>query len=238
MVSKPNEIVANIRSAILSRRLLPGTQLREMTLCRLYGVSRTLVRQALQELGKDGLVDLTHGRIATVAQPTAREAHEVFDMRVALESHATRTLIARAAKKDFTRLRSHLKEERSAHARGNTEEVQKLGAGFHVLMARLAGNALLVQSLERLLARIALILQLYQHDYDSHTQCLQDEHEELIDLMQAGREEEALALLLRHLHIVEASLRIQDFQATADLQLARALDLVESTGQARSASVG
>jgi DNA-binding GntR family transcriptional regulator len=223
MATKADEIVDNVREAILSHRLLPGTQLREVSLGRLYGVSRTVVRQALQRLAKDGLADLTPGKIASVAKPTAKESSEVFDLRIALESHVTRTLIERSAKKDFARLRAHIKQERAALAAKDVEAVRKLGAGFHALMAKLAGNELLTEMLDRLYARIALILVLYQHDYDDHAHCLQDEHEQFVDLLEAGSVQKALTLLRSHLKTVESSLRMIDSSGSEDLQLQRAL---------------
>ncbi len=223
MTTKADEIVEAVKDAILSHRLLPGTQLREVSLGRLYGVSRTVVRQALHRLAKDGLADLTPGKIASVAQPSAKEAREVFDMRTALEAHVTQALIDRASKKDFARLRAHLKQERSAFAAGDWDAVRKLGAGFHALMAELAGNELLTRTLQELHARIALILQLYQHDYDSHVACLQDEHGEFIDLLESGASKQAISLLKRHLGKVEQSLNIVDIKAAGDLPLRRAL---------------
>ena len=70
MSTKNEEISDSIREAVAAHRLLPGTQLREVSLGKLYGVSRTVVRQALQSLAREGLVDLTPGKIASVAKPT------------------------------------------------------------------------------------------------------------------------------------------------------------------------
>lgn len=230
MSTKAEEIIDSVRNAILSHRLLPGTQLKEVSLGRLYGVSRTVVRQALQRLAKDGLADLTPGKIASVAKPTAKEAREVFDLRVALESHVTLTLIERASKKDIAKLRAHVKQERAAFAAGDWDSVRRLGAGFHALMARVAGNDLLAQTLEHLHARIALILLLYKHDYDRHVECLQDEHEEFVNLIESRSRQKALSLLKSHLGTVEQSLQITDMSGTEDLQLQRALQGAATPG--------
>ena len=221
--SKTDEIVDNVRSAILAHRLLPGTHLREVSLGKLYGVSRTVVRQALQQLAKDGLVALAPGKIAAVAKPSPKEAHEIFDLRLAVERHTLTTLVAQARKPALAKLRAHLKEERRALAAGDIEAVRKLGAGFHVLMARVAGNDLLADLLEHLVARIALILALYQHDYDRHTECLQDEHQQLIDFIEAGTLAPALKLLQSHLGVVETSLRLDSTGQDHDLALHKAL---------------
>lgn len=225
MSNKTDEIADGIRAAILSHRLLPGVELREMSLARLYGVSRTVVRQALHRLGKDGLVDLPPGRIATVAQPSAQEAKDVFDLRIALESHVTCTLIERGSPKDIAKLRAHLKREKAALKAQDWETVRKLGAEFHALMARLAGNALLAQHLEQLQGRVALILQLYHAAYDRCADCLQEDHEQFIDLLAARDTQKALKLLRSHLSVVEDSLCVEDEQRGDDLHLQRALAL-------------
>lgn len=230
MSNKTDEITANIRWAILSQRLLPGVELREMSLARLYGVSRTVVRQALQQLGKDGLVELVPGRIAMVAQPSAQEAKDVFDLRIALESHVTCTLIERGSPKDIAKLRAHLKREKAALKAQNWEDVRRLGAEFHALMARLAGNALLAQHLEQLQGRVALILQLYNAAYDRHAGCLQEDHERFIELLEQRDTSQALKLLRSHLSVVEDSLRVDDAQRGDDLHLQRALALAPVRG--------
>lgn len=228
MSSKTDEIVENIRNAILSYRLLPGVGLREMSLARLYGVSRTVVREALHQLGKDGLVDLLSGRIATVAQPSAQEAKDVFDLRIALESHVTCTLIDRGTAKDFAKLRAHLRREKAALKAHDWEAVRRTGAEFHGLMARLAGNALLAQHLEQLQGRVALILQLYHAEYDRNAGCLQEDHERFIELLEARDTKNALALLRTHLSVVEDSLRANADQSSDDVHLRHALAMTST----------
>lgn len=223
MASKNEEIVEGIRDAISSRRLLPGVQLREAGLCKVYGVSRTVVRQALQSLSREGLVDLTPGRIASVAKPTPKEARDVFDLRWAIESHATDTLSRSLTRKTITALRAHVRKERSARAANDAEAVRKLGAGFHVLLAELAGNELATRTLEHLVARVALILVLYRHHYDEQVECLQDEHMQFIDLLEAGESAKAKQLLRKHLQRVEVSLNMEEIPLPDDSHLYFAL---------------
>ncbi|PZO14100.1 MAG: GntR family transcriptional regulator [Burkholderiales bacterium] len=223
MSSKTEEIISSIRSAVAAHRLLPGVQLREVGLGKLYGVSRTVVRQALQTLAREGLVDLTPGKIASVAKPTPDEARDTFDLRWAIEQHATQALARRLTKKDVAALRAHVKLERAARAANDVEEVRKLGAGFHILVAQLAGNALLTRTLEQLTARIALILLLYRHEYDEHVECLQDEHSQFVDLLESGAVAKALKLLQTHLQKVEGSLQVENTAPVDDPHLRRAL---------------
>ncbi|MBE2241227.1 MAG: GntR family transcriptional regulator, partial [Burkholderiaceae bacterium] len=63
-------IVESITTAIVERRLMPGTKLAEQRIADIFEVSRTLVRQALNQLSRDRLVTLEPARGARVAAPS------------------------------------------------------------------------------------------------------------------------------------------------------------------------
>lgn len=71
-------VAARLALAIHEHRLAPGTKLSEDEVGLVYGVSRTVVRAALQRLAHDRLITLRRNRGAFVAQPSIREAREVF----------------------------------------------------------------------------------------------------------------------------------------------------------------
>src|SRR5258706_6480488 len=85
-------IVDSITAAIVERRLMPGTKLAEQKIADIFEVSRTLVRQALNQLSRDRLVTLEPARGAFVAQPSVAEAQQVFEVRKMLESAMVRQL--------------------------------------------------------------------------------------------------------------------------------------------------
>src|SRR5690606_11424945 len=101
----------SLREAITSRRLAPGTKLPEDELASIYSVSRTVVRSALQALAHDRVVRLEPNRGAFVAQPSIKEAREVFDARKLIEPRLA-ALAAKAARPEHIRhLRQHLERE-------------------------------------------------------------------------------------------------------------------------------
>ncbi len=69
-------IALSITQAIVERRLMPGTKLAEQKIADIFKVSRTLVRQALNQLSRDRLVTLTPARGAYVAEPSVEEAQQ------------------------------------------------------------------------------------------------------------------------------------------------------------------
>ncbi len=82
-----------LRERITSGALPPGARLSDFVLAKEIGISRTPVREALQRLAADGLVDVVPHLGATVRQPSADELEELYEIRGLLEAHAA----ARAA---------------------------------------------------------------------------------------------------------------------------------------------
>jgi DNA-binding GntR family transcriptional regulator len=87
-------IVESITTAIVERRLMPGTKLAEQKIADIFKVSRTVVRQALNQLSRHKLVTLEPARGARVAEPSIEEARQVFEVRHMLESAVVRRLAA------------------------------------------------------------------------------------------------------------------------------------------------
>ena len=89
-LSAPKPVKANVTAgsvatalslAIHEHRLAPGTKLGEDDLSDIYGVSRTIVRAALQSLSHQQIIEIKRNRGAFVAQPSLTEAHEVLEAR-------------------------------------------------------------------------------------------------------------------------------------------------------------
>src|SRR5947209_7123884 len=83
--SADERIYNSIFSAVMHQRLKPGTRLPEPELCKLFGVSRTLVRKGLQRLAHDHIITLRHNKGAVVASPSPEETRQVFEARRAVE---------------------------------------------------------------------------------------------------------------------------------------------------------
>jgi hypothetical protein len=88
---------------------MPGTKLAEQQIADIFKVSRTLVRQALNQLSRDHLVTLEPARGAFVAQPSVDEARQVFEVRKMLEASMVRQLCAVVTDAQIGALRAHLR---------------------------------------------------------------------------------------------------------------------------------
>jgi DNA-binding GntR family transcriptional regulator len=218
------ESIANdIATAIVEKRLPPGTWLREEALGRVYSVSRTKVRAALLMLSKDKLIEMIPDKGAFVCQPSVEEAREVFAVRRILESEVVRLFIAAARPRDYQVLEQHVKFERTALRQSTTMGTvrEKLLGDFHVALAEATGNHTLAELVRELVARSSLIAMLYHSSNDPH--CSSDEHAEFLRLCRKGEVEGAVAHMNEHLLRIEASLALDTGKPDRQLDLVKAL---------------
>jgi len=209
-------IVAAITTAIVERRLMPGTKLAEQQIAGLFGVSRTIVRQALHQLCRDRLVVLEPARGAFVATPSAEEARQVFEVRAMLELGLVRQLCNTITDDQVAQLRAHLQQEQAAVARTDVPGRTRLLADFHTLLAQLAGNAVLARLLADLLNRSSLIALMQQSAHSAgHSS---DEHVQIVEAIARRDGRTAARLMARHLASVERNL--QPVARTPDLAAA------------------
>lgn len=199
-------IVDSIVTAIVERRLMPGTKLAEQQIADIFKVSRTLVRQALNQLSRDRLVTLEPARGAFVARPGVDEAHQVFEVRQMLESALLRRLCAVVTDAQIAELRAHLKREADAVARTDVGGRTRLLADFHVVLARMLGNEVLAQLLADLLSRSSLIALMYQSAHSAEHS--QDEHVAIVDALERRDARAAVRLMEAHLGNVERNLQL------------------------------
>jgi DNA-binding GntR family transcriptional regulator len=199
-------IVDAITAAIVERRLMPGTKLAEQQIADIFRVSRTLVRQALNQLSRDRLVTLEPARGAFVATPSVEEARQVFEVRAMIESALVRRLAASITPAQVAGLRAHLREEREAVARTDVPGRTRLLADFHVVLARLLGNEVLARLLADLLSRSSLISLMYQSAHSAEHS--QQEHVAIVDALERRDARAAVRLMAHHIESVERNLRL------------------------------
>jgi len=197
-------IVESLTKAIVEHRLQPGAKLVEQKLADQFGVSRTLVRQALYRLSQNRLIKIEPARGAFVAAPSEAEAKQVFEVRRMLEAGMVRAFVANAKASDIKALQAHMAQEKLAVQRGDVPGRTELLGDFHVRMARLMGNDVLAHLLLDLLSRSALITLMYQSS--TAAEHSHDEHEAIVQAIKARDAELAVELMDAHLRNVEQAL--------------------------------
>ena len=211
-------IVQALTKAIVEHRLQPGSKLAEQKLADHFGVSRTLVRQALLQLSQHQLVTLAPARGAFVSAPSADEARQVFAVRRMLESEMARAFVRQVTAAQIRALREHVAQEKNAIEQEDAAGRTELLGDFHVRMAELMGNEVLAQLLSQLISRCALITLMYQTQ--TAAQHSNDEHAQIVRALAARDEALAVRLMDEHLLHVEDNLAFDRKVPSSDITTA------------------
>jgi len=204
-VHRPDAIADRIVDAILAGRIGAGQHLGEQALADLFGVSRTLVREALGRLSARGMVEVNARRGWTVVQPSMAEARDAFGARLAIETGLVQSLPGALPAAQVRRLKQHVARERAAIRAGEPGERSYLLGDFHVCLAECAGNALLADILKDLTARTTLIATLYQSTHDATRSCA--DHARIVAALESGDIAQATQLVREHIREVADHLR-------------------------------
>ena len=194
-----------VRTAILERRLAPGTKLQEIPLGTFFGVSRTIVRQALRTLAHEGLVALRDRRVAVVARPSATDVAHMFTARRAIEAAVIEQVIARVTPAEIIALRRLVREEEAAYRDGDRAGGLKLSLGFHHRLGELCGNPVLVRYLTELVLQTSLAVALYEQPDHIHAHA---DHLDVLDAIAKRDPKRAVRRMTEHLRELERDLDV------------------------------
>jgi DNA-binding GntR family transcriptional regulator len=191
-----------IRGQILAGTLRPGERLVEDKLSAELGVSRVPVREALLGLSVEGLVNLEPRRGASVAEISPETVAELVEVRALLEGLNARLAARRHDPAIVAELSDALRRGNAAAGSGSAEELARLNAEFHDLLAVASRNTVLSGIMRSLRERTSLAFVL-----NSRTRALQDwkEHAGVLAAVIDGDEELAELLATRHVQNAAAA---------------------------------
>jgi DNA-binding GntR family transcriptional regulator len=201
-------VVADLERAIHEHRLPPGTKLGEDELGEAYGISRTIVRAALLALSHRHLVELKRNRGAFVAQPSVREAREVFEARSLLEPRTAHSAALRMTDEDLQLLKDNIRDEHEALHAGENGHALFLSGQFHVEIARIADQSTIETFVSELISRSSLIIALYWRRRAAL--CETQAHHALLDAFENRDGALAEQLMKSHLLDLIASLDLRN----------------------------
>jgi DNA-binding GntR family transcriptional regulator len=190
------QVLEQLRAAILDGTFAPGEKLAEVELAAQFGVSRGTVREALRTLHNSGLLEGSERSSLHVRRLTGPQTVELYDVRSALEGQAVATILASddpAAVID--ELEAQLPE---ATADMTYAERFERDLGFHEALCRLSGNATLLQMWTSIkdLMRISVLA---APDQGSSSLMSKSHHQPIIDAMRTGDPEKARGVLAAHM---------------------------------------
>ncbi|MFT6168281.1 MAG: DNA-binding GntR family transcriptional regulator [Celeribacter sp.] len=208
--------------AIHEHRLAPGTKLGEDDIAEVYGVSRTIVRAALQSLSHQRLVELKRNKGAFVAQPSVKEAREVFEARALLEPRTAHSAALRITPDQVAQLQAHIDAEHEALHAGDHGRALYLSGQFHIEIARIADQHTIETFITQLISRSSLIIALYWQRRAA--MCESHAHDALISAFADHDGPRAEELMKNHLLDLLTSLDLRN-KTSAPVSLKAALSV-------------
>ncbi|MFI6903659.1 GntR family transcriptional regulator [Nonomuraea sp. NPDC050394] len=189
-------VYATLKERIIEGDLHPGQRLIERDLAAELEVSRVPVREALGRLEAERLVVLVPRQGVLVSPFTPQDVADFFDVRESLEVLAARLAARRAGGNGLAALRAVLDQADEATRRRDARAIALANAAFHTAVVALSGNALLIDMMRPLEARLRWLFRLTH--YDPEQQCA--EHHELYEAIAARDPDTAADQVLRHIH--------------------------------------
>jgi DNA-binding GntR family transcriptional regulator len=157
------QVVAHVKEAIRSGRLVPGQRLLESELTARLGMSRGPVREALAQLQVEGFIDVAPHRGARVHQMSRAEMLQLFHVRVLLAGEAAKLAAGRVEEGEHAaRLETELARQLSLRNDDDLAAYAAANVDFHTLIDEMCGNALLASMLDQLQTRVGPFLRLAQ----------------------------------------------------------------------------
>ena len=178
-----DDVYDQIRQAILERRFQPGERLSIPDLAHRFDVSQMPVRQAVERLHDEGLVEVRPRSGTYVAEAEERDIAETFDIRRALERLAAETAVVRAKNSDIEALDEMVAQmdQLTNGKRTDPEGHDRLNSEFHKRIIALSGNEKLSEIYDELNAHLKIArVHLSSTDWATRVEREQAEHREII----------------------------------------------------------
>jgi DNA-binding GntR family transcriptional regulator len=188
-----------LRDTIVSGEMRPGQPLIETELAAQLGVSRAPLREAMQVLVQDGLVEMIPYRGAIVRKLTRTDIEELYSFRSVLEQFAVRRILCSGhAQSDAEALRGLYDSMLAAADANDLRAVNQIDREFHDTLIELARHGLLQQSWHSVSLRVRQAMAI-RNRQNSDLKQVAYNHLPIIEAIAAGEETRALALIDRHI---------------------------------------
>lgn len=192
-------ITERLRDQILINQLKPGERLIADDLALTFGVSRSMIREALLLLATEGFINIIPRKGTFVTQMSAKQANDLFEVRLLLEGQVASLAAERRTDENLRDLRETADRGLAAALAGNVDQLPALNTRFHNLLADTADNDYLTETLSRL---SNIIQWVYSRRIIERSTDSWKEHLRIVDAIE--RMDPAAAKSAAHEHITRA----------------------------------
>ncbi len=189
----------HVRSAILRGEMPVGTVIAEARVAAELGISKTPLRQALQLLRTEGLLEVGPRKQLVVRAFSAEHRNETLRIREVLEELAIEAAVAGLGDDEIDLLHLSLLRQKRAVDAGNEEEFLELDERFHITIAQAANLPIVARILEQIRG-FARLMRLGQVQPPEHLREVLAEHQRIVEAIEQRDAARARRELHDHLH--------------------------------------
>ncbi|WP_299752672.1 GntR family transcriptional regulator [uncultured Boseongicola sp.] len=192
-----HRIFEELREDIMSCDLQPGEELREVALAEKYGVSKSPIRDALQRLEFEGLIEIAPRQGHRIAPISISDAHDILDLREILETAMARRIAADASIENLAALDDFRTADLSS-----LPEFARYNRNFHAKINELSGNRRHADTMRSLMdnyERLCIVSLSSRHQEANAMQSALDDHNKIIDALQSRDGRAAARLCAKHI---------------------------------------
>lgn len=194
------KVYEHLEEMILTNQFAEGERLDEAQLAKRFNVSRTPLREALQMLANNSLLELVSNKGAFVRKPSLIDVIEMFDVMAALESLCAKFAAQRISKEHLAELKDAVQQcDDAANADDHTTYYQA-NLVFHRIIYSASGNKFLSKETEKLRNRLTSYRRLQLQARGRLFNSL-EEHREIFEAISDADGNKAYAKMYEHVAI-------------------------------------
>jgi DNA-binding GntR family transcriptional regulator len=177
-----NDLYTQLKEMAVLYTIRPGERVNELELAQKFEVSRTPLREALNRLVAESLLDFVPNRGFYVKELNRQDIFDLYELRRSIEASAVLLAAQRADIKDIRALRKFWKDVMKSKGLAPAAEMVTRDEEFHVRLVALSGNNEMVRVLYGINSRIHFVrwVDLEQRGHDAFS-----EHLEILDAIEA-----------------------------------------------------
>lgn len=193
-----HEVASDIKKAIMDGYIKPGEKINETKIAKDMGISRSPVREALQELKKEGVVINIPYKGTYVNLLGKKDVEDMYIVRGLLESYAVEFLIKNKNDNIIELLRQNVKDIEKSVEKKQKKELVKNDLQFHRNLCKFTKNQQLINLWEGFQSQVEILITLESGFYERFD-LLATEHRDLLSLIIDGKIKKAQEKIKAHI---------------------------------------
>ena len=193
-----HEVASDIKKAIMDGYIKPGEKINETKIAKDMGISRSPVREALQELKKEGVVINIPYKGTYVNLLGKKDVEDMYIVRGLLEAYAVEFLIKNKNDSIIELLRQNVKDIEKSVEKKQKKELVKNDLQFHRNLCKFTKNQQLINLWEGFQSQVEILITLESGFYERFD-LLATEHRDLLSLIIDGKIKKAQEKIKAHI---------------------------------------